>query len=147
MGRPPRSDDPAPRIPARGRDPGPSEYPRGTPRRGRDPAPTAAPDAGDAQRRGGGDAERSVEIGARLRYAYETSNGRELTILLYVNAGWTGADGGALVLHGLEGAEAPEEILPAAGRVVAFFSRTAWHEVRPSATRRRFALTLWCDRA
>ena len=73
-----------------------------------------------------------------------------MTLLLYFNPGWSEADGGALRLHrgGAAGAGPPyEDVLPVAGRLVAFFSRTVWHEVLEARARARFAWTLWLERA
>ena len=78
-------------------------------------------------------------------YPYETSNHRDFTMMLYPNTDWTATDGGELIIHGADGAR--RSILPLAGRAVIFFSRTTWHEVRPTNTRNRFAFTLWLDRA
>ena len=77
-------------------------------------------------------------------YHYETSNEREITAILYINPNWTDKDGGELVIHCTN--DVAETISPIAGRVVLFFSRTVWHEVRPCKTGNRYALTLWLDR-
>ena len=61
-----------------------------------------------------------------------------MTLLLYFNPDWREADGGALRLHrgGAAGAGPPyEDVLPVAGRLVAFFSRTVWHEVLEARAR------------
>ena len=78
-------------------------------------------------------------------YPYETSNHRYLTVMLYLNPDWAEADGGELVVYNNSGIL--ETILPIAGRMVVFFSRTIWHEVRPAKMRNRFAFTLWADSA
>ena len=74
-----------------------------------------------------------------------------MTLLLYFNPGWSEADGGALRLYrdGGGGGDGPpyEDVLPVAGRLVAFFSRTVWHEVLEARARPRFAWTLWLERA
>lgn len=85
-------------------------------------------------------------------YPHESGNDREVTIMLYFNdSDWSAEDEGHLVVHhGFpkpdETQEAKTHVLPKRGRMVIFFSRTCWHEVRASAMRDRYALTLWVDR-
>jgi SM-20-related protein len=67
---------------------------------------------------------------------------RVLSTVLYLNAGWTPADGGALRLHP-EGA-APVDVLPLGGTLVVFASDLA-HEVLP-ARRVRLSLAGWFRR-
>ena len=83
-------------------------------------------------------------------YPNEIGNERELTVMLYINSlDWNLEDGGELVLHQgfpKPGEQATNTVLPIGGRMVFFFSRTQWHEVRPAKTKNRFAFTLWVDR-
>lgn len=65
---------------------------------------------------------------------------RRLTAILYLNDGWTVADGGLLRLYLEDGT--PHDILPVGGRLVVFFSERFEHEVFPSC-RARYALTGW----
>ena len=68
-------------------------------------------------------------------------NGRLLTFIYYLNApDWSAADGGELRLHG----DAPTTIEPLLDRAVLFFSDARVpHEVLPSATRERWAASVW----
>lgn len=65
---------------------------------------------------------------------------RVLSIVLYLNAGWTAADGGALRLY--DAADRPHDLLPLGGRLVAFLSDRVAHEVLP-ATRPRWSVAAW----
>ena len=79
-------------------------------------------------------------------FADELSNNREVTLLLYVNPGWTDADGGHLSLERPDKTRA--EVAPLDGRLVVFLSRLVKHEIRPNAGRtHRITLQLWLDRA
>lgn len=82
------------------------------------------------------------------------SDGRLLSLVLYLNDAWDGArDGGALRIHlpeavaRAEGFE-PErqtpyvDVYPRAGMLAVFRSDRVLHEVRPPE-RPRFALTVW----
>ena len=83
----------------------------------------------------------------------EQHNRREITFLVYVNAGWDAArDGGCLRLYDgdAEGAQghAPSsytDVEPVAGRLVVFESGRQLHEVRPCSRQDRLALTLWVE--
>lgn len=72
---------------------------------------------------------------------------RVVSTVLYLNDAWRTEEGGALRLHLAEGegANASIDILPQAGRLVAFFSDGFEHEVLP-ARRERLSLTGWFRR-
>ena len=72
----------------------------------------------------------------RHRDAPEKQNRRRVTAIVYLNPGWTPADGGQLRIgeHDLE---------PIAGRLVVFLSERVEHEVLP-AHAPRYAVTAWC---
>ena len=76
-------------------------------------------------------------------YEHESANYRFLSCLLYFNPDWEKDDGGALRMY-LDGGAT--DVLPKAGRLVVFFSRTITHEVLPSLRRSRWAYTLWTER-
>jgi SM-20-related protein len=65
---------------------------------------------------------------------------RMLSLVLYLNAGWTAADGGALRLY--DAADRPHDLLPLGGRLVAFLSDRVAHEVLPAA-RPRWSVAAW----
>lgn len=68
---------------------------------------------------------------------------RRVSIVLYLNAAWTHADGGALRLYlGADGISDAVDILPEGGRAVIFWSERFHHEVLPAA-RERMSLTGW----
>jgi SM-20-related protein len=77
---------------------------------------------------------------ARHRDRFRDDDRRVLSCVLYLNDGWTRAEGGALRLH-LKGSP-PHDVLPEGGTLVAFLSAEFEHEVLP-ATRDRLALTGW----
>ena len=64
---------------------------------------------------------------------------RRFSLICYLNADWTPADGGQLMLYLPSG---PVEVLPLGGRVVCFDSSAVEHEVLP-ARRDRWAVTGW----
>ena len=82
------------------------------------------------------------------------SDGRVLTVLVYLNAHWKQDDGGALRVFPANGrtpganASAPEgargvvDVMPECGRMAMFFADEVPHEVRP-AHRKRMACTYW----
>jgi len=72
-----------------------------------------------------------------------SGSARVVSLVLYLNEGWSAADGGALRLH-REGA-VPLDVLPRAGTLVVFRSEGLPHEVLP-ARRERLALTGWLRR-
>ena len=70
---------------------------------------------------------------------------RQVSVIAYLNEGWTEADGGQLRLFTdpEKGAAGPFlDVLPQAGTVVLFRSAEFWHEVMPSK-RSRLSLTGW----
>jgi hypoxia-inducible factor prolyl hydroxylase len=95
-----------------------------------------------------------------------TEDGRRLTLLVYLNPGWTEADGGALriteivpdsdtdsnininINNNTSSGELAEtrrvavDVLPMAGRMACFLSSEIPHEVRPTYGD-RFSLTIW----
>ncbi len=67
---------------------------------------------------------------------------RKLSCVLYLNENWTAQEGGALRVY-LDGGGAEfEDVLPQAGRLVAFLSDRFAHEVLPS-TRERLSIAGW----
>jgi SM-20-related protein len=68
------------------------------------------------------------------------SDARVLTLIAYLNPGWTQADGGQLRLVLPNGNT--EDVMPSTGTLVAFLSRDYWHEVLPGR-RERWAITGW----
>lgn len=68
---------------------------------------------------------------------------RAISLILYLNDGWSEADGGALRLH--TGGGRCEDVLPIGGRLVAFQSDRFEHEVLPSR-RERLSFTGWYRR-
>lgn len=70
-------------------------------------------------------------------------NGRKLTVLYYLNHGWTKDDGGELRIYDNDNATVKDDVAPIGDRVVVFFSDTRVpHEVLPANTE-RFAITHW----
>lgn len=71
---------------------------------------------------------------------------RALTAIVYLNDGWTEADGGQLRFWSDPSGEGEAvEIAPTGGTLVTFLSELYWHEVLP-ARRTRVALTGWYKR-
>lgn len=71
---------------------------------------------------------------------------RVLTVILYLNADWTPADGGQLRFWPQASAPADcLDILPTGGTLVTFLSDRFWHEVL-LARRERLAITGWFKR-
>lgn len=69
---------------------------------------------------------------------------RLVSLVLYLNLGWSGADGGELCLFP-EGEEGAVCVLPEGGTLACFLSEGMPHEVRP-AQRERLSLTGWFRR-
>lgn len=72
---------------------------------------------------------------------------RRVTAILYMNPGWTSADGGELKIFGRAESNgivdaADRTIQPLLGRIVLFLSGVVDHAVLP-AKRERFAITSW----
>ncbi|HTV94443.1 MAG TPA: 2OG-Fe(II) oxygenase [Steroidobacteraceae bacterium] len=65
---------------------------------------------------------------------------RRVSLVLYLNEDWSTGDGGALRMHGEQGAQ--RDIEPLGGRLVAFLTESRQHEVLP-ARRARLSLTGW----
>jgi SM-20-related protein len=73
-----------------------------------------------------------------------TRGDRVLSLVLYLNAGWRDADGGALRLY--DAAGRGHDLLPRGGDLVAFLSDRVAHEVLPAA-RTRWSVAAWLRRA
>jgi len=69
---------------------------------------------------------------------------RTVTVILYLNDGWTAADGGELRLYAPRpgGGEDVVDVAPEAGTLVTFLSAAIPHEVLPTR-RERFSFTGW----
>ena len=78
----------------------------------------------------------------RHRDAFHDDARRVLSCVLYLNASWGEADGGALRIYGDKGTR---DILPVGGTLVCFLSEGFEHEVLP-AGRERLALSGWFRR-
>jgi predicted 2-oxoglutarate/Fe(II)-dependent dioxygenase YbiX len=105
----------------------------------------------------------ALDAGCDLKYAYYPCGGRyqkhvdgginagsvarEWSFLLYLNEGWTPADGGHLRVFDHRGGDDGHytDIAPAAGTLVVFKSDVVPHEVRPT-TKRRLAIVGWLHR-
>jgi len=79
----------------------------------------------------------------RHRDTFRDDDARVLSCVLYLNEGWTAADGGALRIH--VSATRTCDVLPVAGTLVCFLAARYEHEVLP-ATRDRLAVTGWFRR-
>jgi SM-20-related protein len=79
----------------------------------------------------------------RHRDRFRDDDARVLSCVIYLNAAWTAADGGALRLHVSAGDA--HDILPVGGTLVCFLADRYEHEVLP-ATRERLAITGWFRR-
>ncbi|MGH7266931.1 MAG: 2OG-Fe(II) oxygenase, partial [Candidatus Rokuibacteriota bacterium] len=77
----------------------------------------------------------------RHRDAFRDAAGprRRVTAIVYLNPGWTPADGGCLRLHLADG---PRDVAPRLDRLVVFLSERVEHEVLP-AHAPRWAVTAW----
>jgi SM-20-related protein len=78
------------------------------------------------------------------RDRFRDDDARVVSLVCYLNDGWTDADGGALRLY-LDPARF-EDILPLGGRMVAFLSADFDHEVLPAA-RERLSIAAWLRRS
>jgi SM-20-related protein len=75
---------------------------------------------------------------------FRADDHRKLSVICYLNEGWTSDDGGQLRMYLSSG---EEDVLPIAGRLVCFRSDQIEHEVLPGKKERR-SLTGWfVDRA
>lgn len=81
-------------------------------------------------------------IYARHRDAFAGDNQRVVTAIYYLNPGWTPAAGGALRVHGPDGAR---DVEPRHDRLVVFLSELVEHEVLP-VFEPRLAITAWYRR-
>ena len=79
---------------------------------------------------------------ARHRDVFADDDARSISCSLYLNPAWDAADGGALRLYT---GTTTHDILPAAGTLVLFSSRSLEHEVLP-ARRERYSVTGWFRR-
>ena len=70
---------------------------------------------------------------------------RLISCILYLNEGWTEADGGHLRIWHSEGETDFTDVLPVWGRFACFRSDLIYHEVLPG-NRERFSLTGWLRR-
>ena len=75
--------------------------------------------------------------------AFVGQSNRKLSIVFYLNDGWTVEDGGELWVYKDEMAKEPfERVLPKRGRLIAFLSERFPHEVRPS-NKTRHSIAAW----
>lgn len=81
----------------------------------------------------------------RHRDRFRDDDARLLSCVLYLNDGWTPADGGALRIHTGAESDAALDVLPAGGTFVCFLSDLFEHEVLPSP-RERLSIAGWFRR-
>lgn len=81
---------------------------------------------------------------ARHRDRFRDDDARVVSAVVYLNAGWREADGGALRIHRPDGGPAVD-VAPLGGRLVVFRSDTIEHEVLP-ARRERRSIAAWLRR-
>ncbi|MCA2979441.1 MAG: 2OG-Fe(II) oxygenase [Myxococcaceae bacterium] len=74
----------------------------------------------------------------RHRDAFPGDDNRRVTAIVYLNAAWEPAHGGALRLY----VDPPLDLAPALDQLVVFRSEVVEHEVRPSFAD-RYAITAW----
>lgn len=74
--------------------------------------------------------------------AFRGQKNRVLSVVAYLNPGWTHADGGELVLYQNDDDNAGVKVMPLLGTVVAFLSEDFPHEVLP-AHRDRYSIAGW----
>jgi SM-20-related protein len=74
--------------------------------------------------------------------AFRGDANRTLSIVVYLNAGWTSADGGELVLYRNDDDQEGIKVAPLLGTVVAFLSEEFPHEVLP-ANKDRYSIAGW----
>lgn len=75
--------------------------------------------------------------------AFRGNTNRVLTTVLYLNPGWTTADGGELLMYAAEDSEEViERLMPSFGTLVIFLSERFPHEVLP-AGRQRHSIAGW----
>ena len=74
--------------------------------------------------------------------AFRGEANRVLSVVAYLNPGWTSADGGELVLYRNDGDRQGIRVVPLMGTLVTFLSEEFPHEVLP-ATRDRYSIAGW----
>ena len=74
--------------------------------------------------------------------AFRGEANRVLSIVAYLNPGWTTADAGELILYSGDNDKTGIHILPLFGTIVLFMSEEFPHEVKP-ATRDRYSVAGW----
>jgi SM-20-related protein len=74
--------------------------------------------------------------------AFRGSKNRVLSVVAYLNPGWTSDDGGELVLYANDHDRVGTRVIPLYGTVVIFLSEEFPHEVLP-ARRDRYSVTGW----
>ncbi|WP_263079413.1 2OG-Fe(II) oxygenase [Endozoicomonas sp. Mp262] len=74
--------------------------------------------------------------------AFKGESNRILSLIIYLNEGWTQADEGKLVLYGNDHDREGIKVIPAMGTLVTFLSEDFPHEVLP-ANRDRFSIAGW----
>lgn len=74
--------------------------------------------------------------------AFRGEANRILSVVAYLNPGWTSMDGGELVLYKDDGDSSGVKVVPLLGTLVAFLSEEFPHEVL-SANRDRYAIAGW----
>lgn len=67
---------------------------------------------------------------------------RVISVVLYLNPGWSDEDGGELVIHGRSETAVMQRVIPLAGRLAVFLSDCVPHEVLPAA-RDRHSIAGW----
>lgn len=78
--------------------------------------------------------------------AFRGHDGRVVSTVVYLNAGWRRADGGRLRLWGAPREQAPLlDVVPEGGTLVSFLSERIPHEVQP-ARRERISIAGWFRR-
>lgn len=74
--------------------------------------------------------------------AFRGDTNRVVSMVLYLNPGWTRVEGGELVIYRGDGAAPLARVAPLYGTLVVFLSEEFPHEVLP-ATRPRYSLAGW----
>ena len=74
--------------------------------------------------------------------AFRGETNRVLSIVAYLNPGWTSSDGGELAIYGSDGDMVGTRVVPLYGTVVVFLSEAFPHEVLP-ANRDRYSVAGW----
>ena len=74
---------------------------------------------------------------------FKADQGRQYSLVIYLNENWQEADAGQISLYTADG---EKRLLPLGGRAVFFKSDVLPHEVHASATRYRLSVTGWLKR-